>query len=390
MATDTKETPATAVPPRPTEYPIHPYCNLLPRPNAEDRGALKANIKKIGVQEPIILAKIGRHHAMLDGQTRQSIVLELYDEGIYKADNGDPLACNAHFLPDTTTPDEMLSLVESKNLRRNLNGAQKACRALEFHGERVRMAKAVGKPIKIEGDFADYLSQTYGVNRRYFVFVNVLHKEDKKLFDAVYSGAMTLAQGHKAHQIAKGRVKGGKVAPTPTGYKDANDLPVPKSLDAVFADVEHFEVLSAEVRKIAKRVKVLSESASGAFLEFGSLSASLTNVATSISKARPYVVCPHCKGKAGGCDKCKKTGFLTSLMLSVGAQRAEEKVKKGATAPAKAATTPAAPAGTPAAVPTAAPASAKARGKPDPEAGVDKSKAKAKEAAKETETATAK
>lgn len=369
---DTEGTvPAKAIPPRPFDYPIHPYCNLLPRASADDEAALEFNVRKVGFQEPAILVKVGRHSAMLDGQTRQKILLKLYDEGVYEDEQGRPLLLAMHHLPDATTPEEMIAIAESKNLRRNLNAAQKACRAVVFHKERVRMAKQMGTPLKVEGDLADFLVKTYGGNRRYLVHVNALEKGDRKLFDAVYSGAMTLAQAHKAHQVAKGRITSTPAA-SGTGFKDANDLPVPKSLDVVFQDVEHFDVISAELRKLSKRIKVLAESPSGAFIEYGPLQSSIANVAAAVSKSAPHVVCPHCKGK--GCDKCKKAGFMTSLMLSVGAQRAEEKTKKEAEAkaaekkPAKA-ETPAAEV-PPATVPAAA--SAKARGKPETAAETEK------------------
>jgi hypothetical protein len=333
MSSATEEAKADAVQTtRPTEYPIHPFCNLLPRPNPEDRAGLKENIRQVGVNEPVVLVKVGRHHAVLDGQTRQELVLELWDEGVTKTETGDALTIPLHHMPDTMTPEEMLAFVESKNLRRNLSGAQKACRALEFHAERVRMAKAKNKPIKIDGDFAEYLSKTYGVNRRYFVFVNQLHKENRKLFDAVYSGAMKLEKAHKAHQMELGKKTAKPAQTAKDEYRDAGNKIVPKSLNPVFADVDLFDTISEEIRKLARKIKTLADSPGGAFLEPGPLNGALTNVATSVTKAKPHIVCRYCAGKK--CDKCRKTGFTTALMDAAMRQRARGKAPAGAPDPA--------------------------------------------------------
>lgn len=338
MSSATEETKADAAQAtRPSEYPIHPFCNLLPRPNEEDRAGLKENIRKVGVNEPVVLVKVGRHYAVLDGQTRQELVLELWDEGVLKTESGDAMTIPVHHMPDTMTPEEMLDFVESKNLRRNLSGAQKACRALEFHAEKVRLAKAKGKPIKIEGDFAMYLAKTYGINRRYLVFVNQLYKENRKLFDAVYSGAMKLEKAHRAHQTELGKKTAKPAQTAKDEYKDAANKVVPKTLNPVFADVDLFDTISEEIRKLSKKIKTLSDSPAGAFLEPGPLGSALTNVATSVTKAKPHIVCRNCAGKK--CDKCRKTGFTTALMDAAMRQRARGKAPPEPAAAAPAAAT---------------------------------------------------
>jgi len=330
MSADAKTN--AAIPPRPNEFPIHPLALLMPRPLPEDRQALKLNIKKIGVEEPVMVAKTGRTYSILDGVTRQEIVLELYDEGVHHTDSGEALTLPVFHLDDKLTPEQLLAMVESKSLRRNLNGPQRACRALMFHKERVKLAKLAGNPIKVQGDLASYLAENYGSNRRYMVHVNQLEKEAKPLFDAVYAGAMQLSQAQKAHALSKGKPQTKPVPVSTGGYLDANGKKVPPNLDPVFADLDHFDNIATELRALAKKIKTLANSPSGKYLEGDALAAAITNVSKSVVKAKPYVTCKPCGGT--GCDKCNKNGFITELQDSVRRQRNPQAAPAGGTATA--------------------------------------------------------
>lgn len=330
MSADAKTN--AAIPPRPTEFAIHPLALLMPRPLAEDRQALKLNIKKIGVEEQIVLAKTGRTHSVLDGVTRQEIVLELYDEGIYHTDSGEALTLPVFYLDDKLTPEQLLAMVESKSLRRNLSGPQRACRALMFHKERVKLAKLAGNPIKVQGDLASYLAEHYGSNRRYMVHVNQLEKEAKPLFDAVYAGAMQLSQAQKAHALSKGKPQAKPVPVATGGYLDANSKKVPPNLEPVFADLDHYDNISTELRALARKIKTLANSPSGKYLEGDALAAAIANVSKSVVKAKPYVVCKPCAG--AGCPKCNANGFITELQDSVRRQRNPQAAPAGGTATA--------------------------------------------------------
>lgn len=304
-------------PPRPTEYAIHPYCELVPDTNEDDFAGLVASIQAVGVQESLILAKVGRTHQIIDGRTRQRAVLFLWDKGVYFTDGGKPIDLPCHFLPAGMSDRELLALVDSKSQRRNLNQAQKTCRALEFHAQDVKIAKDAGTPIKIEGDFATYISDRYGLNRRYVSHCHVLRTKARDLYDAVYKAVLPLKAAMSAYKVRTGTSAAATAAApgspaAAAGRTDGLGKPLPAALVPAFDDCDAFLVLSAEIRKMGDRIKTLSLAPGGGFLDPAPLVAQLGSVAAAVSKARPFTACPKCHGKK--CDRCNKTGYVTKLM----------------------------------------------------------------------------
>jgi len=134
------------------------------------------------------------------------------------------------------------------------------------------------------------------------------------------NGSPIVTAAHVA-KVAKEAAKNGSVSTNvdtkpkePKPVTDADGNPVPLALQPLFKRAAEFEKLCTQLSDIAKAVGALAEEAIGVHLHEQSIIADLNNVKQAIRFAKPYGVCPYCKGggkyKGDKCSSCKGVGFV--------------------------------------------------------------------------------
>ncbi len=207
----------------------HPLADELPAMSELEYEALKQDIGRNGLRQPIVLFE-GR---ILDGRHRHRACVEL---GIDLRP--------ASFEEFRGTEADARRRVASANLmRRHLSKSQKAMFAV--------MAGLVAPPA-VQGKRRKYgtgrdsimrVGKEYGVNHVTLYKAASVHAYDKELAGQVMEGVLSVA---KAEAILKRRAveKGGR-----SEVADAKGRPVPKSLVAAFAARQHFGAIEAHLRK---------------------------------------------------------------------------------------------------------------------------------------------
>jgi hypothetical protein len=94
--------------------------------------------------------------------------------------------------------------------------------------------------------------------------------------------------------------------PEPAKLLDANGRDLPPAIRPAFEQAEEFNAALQACRDLAAMVKALGELSP--FLHVQSCAADLNNAKQAIKFAKPYAVCPYCKGKK--CQACKQTGWV--------------------------------------------------------------------------------
>lgn len=314
----TAEAPAVEAPwSRPKEYPIHPLCKLVPEMLPTDFQQMELTVRKYGFKEPAILAKIGRHHVIIEGRTRQKLLLKLYDEGVYNDESGKPITLDFHDM-GAMTDKEVFDLVDSKSSRRNLSKTQAMARAIVFHFEEKKILREAGTPMEVKGNEAEFIMDRYKLRNRMMASnLLMLYRRRQALFMAVYAGELPLPKAmNQLHEEleakkAKSGEKGEEVEKEEGKLYDALSNEVPPHLVKVFEDADKFKTLSSQLRKLNTLINELAGSAAGKLLNAASIVSQIGAASTAISRSAPYCVCPHCNGAK--CKKCSKYGFMSKL-----------------------------------------------------------------------------
>lgn len=182
-----------------TPYPQHEISKIIKPMAPEQREALKQSIQENGQHEPIDLFQ----DKVLEGNTRQSICLEIGKEPKYKQFEG--------------TEKQALAYVMDKNIhRRHMSLSVRACYAALYHvqntmsyEERGQLSKAArwGGKKKQEKANRDYGQRTIDLSSRKFGISGAsgakavaIKNNAKDLFDRVLNGGMELEEAYRAHR----------------------------------------------------------------------------------------------------------------------------------------------------------------------------------------------
>lgn len=166
------------------EIKLHPISTLFPEMSASEFEALKIDIAKHGLREPILIFE----NQIIDGRNRYKACLELGVKPVFK---------------EWDQSGSLVDLAISSNLqRRHLNSSQKAVLALELlpHIEkeaRERQKIGRGKRIDEEGDKGqarEKVAQLMGTNARYIDYAKKLKESHPSELKSVLNGEKSLIQ----------------------------------------------------------------------------------------------------------------------------------------------------------------------------------------------------
>jgi hypothetical protein len=179
------------------KYEFHSVANIFPLMTTIELDALKQDIKKNGLREPIYLFQ----DKIIDGRNRYLACLEI---GI-----------NPKFRIYDGHEADLIDFVISLNLhRRHLNLSQKACLSVEIlpmlelqTKENLRKKMSAIKKgntdlvAKLQqGKSSEQASKIFQVSQRYILDAKKLFKENIDLFQKVRNGDLTLQQAKKELQ----------------------------------------------------------------------------------------------------------------------------------------------------------------------------------------------
>lgn len=127
--------------------------------------------------------------------------------------------------------------------------------------------------------------------------------------------ALAALPGDQQRKAAKAIVGGAKPKVAKAEAQkivDGTGKPVPKDLEDVFATTKGFDDAMNHCTQIKKAVNALIEGPAGRCLCEKAVDKQilkdLQNVRSAIAFAKPYAVCPYCKGK--GCQACGDSGWV--------------------------------------------------------------------------------
>ena len=173
-----------------TAYQLHRYCAELPEIHTEDFDELVEDIRRHGLNNPIVLYK----EKILDGRTRYEACVKAGVEPIFiEFEEVCPAVNKAK--SDSERNDIALNWVISQNVhRRHLNESQKAMMISKLTGLRVGQSKAnartSGNSAITQGEAATQAS----ISRRLVISANKIRKECPRKIPSIESGKKTIGQ----------------------------------------------------------------------------------------------------------------------------------------------------------------------------------------------------
>ncbi len=173
---------------------FHDVANIFPMMEKGEFEALKDDIRRNGLNEPIWLFK-GK---IIDGRNRYLACIAVNEEPKFKQYEGHE--------------DDLIDFVLSLNLhRRHLNTSQKACLAVDLLPtieKRNEEIKRIKNRALRKGEVVEKLpppeksrakaARIFGVNERYVSDAKKLKQENERVFESVKKGDMTIAQAKKS------------------------------------------------------------------------------------------------------------------------------------------------------------------------------------------------
>lgn len=132
-----------------------------------------------------------------------------------------------------------------------------------------------------------------------------------------YNGEAKVSASHVAKVAAEVTANGKaepEKKPEPKSVLDAEGNPVPLKLQPLFKRAAEFEKLCTQLTDVAKAIGALAKEEVGVHLHEQSIVADLNNAKHAIRFAKPYALCPYCKGggkyKGDKCSSCRGVGFV--------------------------------------------------------------------------------
>jgi|GEM_PF-3472369 len=298
-----------------TRRPIHPFCELVPLPTAEQFQALATDILERGViDQPVMIY----HGQILDGRCRSAIG-EMHNIEVPEFE----------FIGSEL---DALRFVKSHNLaRRHLTTSQLAMLGAKL-AEEIGSREVQNEDVSIfspqpkgpnpsgknrAGQSAterrrkdrhrkaqsvnSLVAAVLGTNAKYVEQAAIISRDSPDLRQAVIEGQLNIP-GAMA-ELAKRR----------SDLVDSAGHPVPANLEEAFRDdAAELAAIGREIDKLIRRVEALSESPGGRFMVLARPRADLKNAKGYLLSIAPHAVCPECAGV--GCEQCKQSGFITKPM----------------------------------------------------------------------------
>lgn len=106
--------------------------------------------------------------------------------------------------------------------------------------------------------------------------------------------------------------------------KDAKGRTIPPALREAWEKAAQFDAWSRQLTGIVREIKEFLENDKqmGAWFDHLTLGRDIANCKHALKFAKPYVVCPTCKGK--GCGDCREAGWLPQTSLTRNAPAQED------------------------------------------------------------------
>lgn len=259
------------------EMSWHPFAEKFPLLEGEEYEALKASVRKTGGidEQPILFRIVDGKEQGLDGRNRFRACLDLgIEPAMQRVD-----------IPDAEVKDFILRRnVHRRHLTRELR-------------------QQIVADLREEGQSTRRIAATLGISQ-------ATVRNDLDSGEQNCSPAIVVGKDGKIYQPVKPKPK--KAEPQ-LALKDANGTTVPKWLRDAFGSAEALEDMARRAESLGAYCKSLVNSNPYIRIEF--TTTKLKEVAVSIRDAIPYVVCPKCDGKSGGCGTCYTCGWMTQPAL---------------------------------------------------------------------------
>lgn len=298
------------------KYKIHPYCELFPTPDTEQREAMRESIKTHRGLVDSVWSWCGK---IVEGKTRLEICEEEdIDPGAFREWRP---SSNAH--TQEQMDDELWQFIKAKNIdRRHMTATQIAAVLLSYQSLRAGPGRpsqktATKSPVTLQ-HIANEGHVSLGTVK---LAANVQRNGDPKVFEAVKQG---IASGHDAESVvdkpreaqrrAVDAVKSGK-SKTLKEAVDAQVKPaIPEKLQPIFALVDQFKafdkVFCPKTQDLASDAARVLFSGSTKYEQDAKLVANLMGkIHAIIMPWMPDRVC-DCKAENKGCKCCKGRGWL--------------------------------------------------------------------------------
>ncbi len=340
-----KDTAATAVPPEEEElvvglsekekeklfaqmdYPMHPIAASQPQTSPGDFLNLKNSIRKLGVHDDVELAKMDTGKwAVIDGNTRLRACVELIQEGIDKAENGEPILPK-FFKHNTSDQKELWEVVNTRAARRNLKPVQRAAVTVKMDKIFNELSRKAGQtpPKESYEDRWNRLAKQSGCNKDHVQACLRASKmaRDKDLLDRLADGTLTVPDARTymdrrdagkpdeetdAEKAKKAKVDEGEI------LLDADGVQVPEYLHSVFSTADEIEKFKSSLDSMKRQFAKIANAPGGELIQTPIMADAVKAIKDHLKVTAPNQVCPKAKPKKG-CDKsctvCKGYSYLT-------------------------------------------------------------------------------
>lgn len=336
-----------------TEYQVHPFALAYPI-NSADEEMIRASILKVGVLDPVTLWRCGDGGGamILDGRTRQKIVLALHNEGVVTAENGEDINLRFEFFSGSEV--DAVVFVRAKNLqRRHLSAGQVAAMAVISERQIDEIMESQGAKVRVPGDSIGRTAELAGASRTYVAQCRYILDHDPDQINSVVNGEETPTavsnrirlrmKGHSAPSspppvesqtesngnpsspapAESKSASSGANAPKESGekkpkkVKDGNGKEVPEDLEEVFQAREVFSEIDEWLKNLWKRIESLGDGPGGAYLPVRQFKAEFNQMRGWIRDSSPHSPCPYCGGvrvvNGNACGQCNGCGYMDSL-----------------------------------------------------------------------------
>lgn len=264
------------------EFELHPLAESFPAMSELEYEALKEDIRAHGQKEKILLFA-GK---ILDGRHRYRACRELGLQPEFDTFEG--------------TLDEARERGASANLmRRDLSKSQKAM-VIVLSGlvpppapQGTRRKYGTGRDAIIK------VGQRFGVNHMTLYKAAFVAARDEQLAQKVVAGTYSVGAAERI-------LKNG--APAEGELLDANQRPVPSSLEAAFRARATFDAIDAKVRDAMQSLGTLLQNSLFHDENTAETIALFDAARRAARQRKPHSVCGKCAG--GGCTLCDKRGWL--------------------------------------------------------------------------------
>lgn len=324
-----------------SDMPSHPYAELFPMMDEESFERLKADIDANGLHEKIVRYQ----DKILDGRNRHKACVQTMTKPEFTDFQGDDEAALAFVVRKNLNrrhlTESQRALVASKLANRNQGGNQNfdggkenrqaggllsdeskptketVCPSSDDSGSGENGKTKTAEPAITNKEAAERMRvSTRSVERAN----RVLKNAPADIVAAVESGKMSLNEAEKLLKKKNKKKQTRRADP----LNDANGKPIPERLRDLFGDPWLHKYL-AQVdewliemgnQKWITQLKGKSQPY-GAFLRAGDGLKHLAEALKGLELLRetiaagvPHTVCRSCEGAKGGCEDCRKTGWL--------------------------------------------------------------------------------